>query len=58
MIMMMIIIIIIIIIEITIKINRRAWIKPSGDEVQADKSESSSKAVQKQGPYTAAGAGV
>ena len=49
---------IIIIIEIIIKINRRAWIKPSGDEVQADKSESSSKAVQKQGPYTAAGSGV
>ena len=49
---------IIIVIEIIIKINRRAWIKPSGDEVQADKSESSSKAVQKQGPYTAAGSGV
>ena len=50
--------IIIIIIEIVIKINRRAWIKPSGDEVQADKSESSSKPVQKQRPYTTAGSGV
>ena len=49
---------IITVILLIIKINRRAWVKPSGDEVQADKSESNSKAVQKQRPYTAAGLGV
>ena len=52
----MIMMIIITVIITIIKINQRAWVKPSGDEVQADKSESSSKAVQKQRPvpYTEA----
>ena len=54
----MIMMIIITVIITIIKINQRAWVKPSGDEVQAGKSESNSKAVQKQRPYTAAGSGV
>ena len=54
----MIMMIIITVKIIITKINRRAWVKPSGDEVQADKSESNSKAIQKQRPYTAAGSGV
>ena len=54
----MIMMIIITVIITIIKINQRAWVKPSADEVQADKSESNSKAVLKQRPYTAAGSGV
>ena len=46
MIKMIMMIIIIVIIIIIINVNRRAWVKPSGDEVQADKSESSRNAVQ------------
>ena len=54
----MIMMMIITVITIIIKINRRAWVKPSGDEVQADKRESNSKVIQKQRPYKAAGSGV